>query len=135
MVISEGAKRHPDRRLATWLSKVDESLTYLSALTVGELQKGIARLERGTTKRAELERWLTFDLIARFGRRVLAFDTNVARQWGNIVASALDRGVVLAVIDSQIAATASLYGLTIITRNERHFTPAGVSTFDPWSRS
>jgi toxin FitB len=135
MAISEGAKPRPDRGLATWLSKVDESSTYVSVLTIGELQKGIARLKLGSTKRAELERWLTFDLIARFGRRVLAFDTNVARQWGNIVASALERGALLSVVDSQIAATASLYGLTVVTRNERHFVPTGVATFDPWTRS
>jgi toxin FitB len=133
MVVSEGAKRRPNRGLAAWLSKTDEDSTYISALTVGELQKGISRLEQGTPRRTELERWLTFDLIARFGRRVLAFDTDVARHWGTMVASVLDRGVVLSVVDSQIAATASLYGLKVVTRNERHFLPTGVSTFDPWS--
>ncbi|MBV8067936.1 MAG: type II toxin-antitoxin system VapC family toxin [Candidatus Eremiobacteraeota bacterium] len=135
MVLSEGVKPRPDRGLSAWLNKVDESSTYISVLTIGELQKGIARLDRRLSKRAELERWLTYDLIARFGRRVLAFDTNVARHWGTIVASALDRGAVLSVVDSQIAATAWLHSLRIVTRNERHFVSTGVATLNPWTRS
>jgi toxin FitB len=135
MAVSEGVKPRPDRGLAAWLNKVDESSTYVSVLTIGELQKRIARLDPRVSKRTELERWLTFDLIARFGRRVLAFDTNVARHWGTMVASALDRGAVLSVVDSQIAATASLYDLKVVTRNARHFAPTGVATFDPWTGS
>ena len=133
VAVSEGAKPRPDAGLAKWLSTVDETLTYISVLTIGELQKGIERLDPGTPKRAMLERWLTFDLLGRFGRRVLAFDTNVARHWGTMVASALARDVNLSVVDSQIAATASLYGLKVVTRNERHFRPTGVATLDPWT--
>jgi len=132
VAVSEGIKPRPDRGLAAWLNEVDEDSTYLSVLTIGELQKGIARLAPRVSRRAELERWLTYDLIARFGRRVLAFDTNVARHWGTMVASALDRGIVLSVVDSQIAATASSHSLTIVTRNERHFQATGAATFNPW---
>lgn len=135
VTVSEGAKARPNRGLARWLDSVDETSTYISVLTVGELQKGIARLESGSAQRRELERWLVFDLIARFGHRVLAFETNVARYWGTMVAAALDRGVTLSIVDSQIAATACVYGLKVVTRNERHFAPAGVSTVDPWTRA
>lgn len=134
-VVSEGVKSRPNRGLANWLAKVEEDATYISVLTIGELQKGISRLEADSSKRIDLERWLTFDLMARFGQRILAFDANVARHWGTMVASALDRGAVLAIVDSQIAATASLYGLKVVTRNERHFTPTGVATLNPWSVS
>ncbi|HVN68441.1 MAG TPA: type II toxin-antitoxin system VapC family toxin [Candidatus Binatia bacterium] len=135
MTIFEGAKARPHRGLAAWLSTVEESSTYVSALTIGELQKGIALLERGSARRAALERWLTFDLISRFGRRILAFDTDVARHWGTMIARALERGVSLSIVDSQIAATASLYGLHVVTRNARHFAPTGIATFDPWAGS
>ncbi len=135
MAVCEGARPRPNHRLAAWLSELDESAAYISVLTIGELQNGIARLDRGSAGRTELERWLTFDLIARFGRRVLAFDTSVARLWGTMLASARNRGIVLSIVDSQIAATAALHGLKVVTRNERHFAPTGVSTFDPWSGS
>lgn len=133
VAVSEGAKRQPNPGLARWLERVDESGTFISVLTLGEIQKGIARLDAETSRRAELERWLTFDLIGRFGRRILDFDTGVARHWGTLVASALARRMNLSVVDSQIAATASLYGLSIVTRNARHFVATGVATLDPWS--
>ena len=135
IAISEGAKARPHRGLAAWLSTVEENSTYVSTLTIGELQKGIALLEGGSARRAALERWLTFDLIARFGRRVLSFDTDVARHWGTMIARSLERGVYLSIVDSQIAATASLYGLRVVTRNTRDFAPTGVATFDPWAGS
>lgn len=131
--ISEAVKARPNSGLASWLSAADEESIYLSALTIGELQKGIARLQLGSLRRAALERWLTFDLIAKFAERVLAFDSNVALHWGTMVASALDRGVNLSIVDSKIAATASLYGLKVVTRNDRHFAATGVATFDPWA--
>jgi len=133
VTISESVKPRPNAGVSNWLRTVDEAATYISVLTIGELQKGIARLARDTPKRAELERWLAFDLIARFGRRVLAFDTNVARHWGTMIASAADRGLALQAVDSQIAATAFVYGLKVVTRNARHFTPTGVGTLDPWT--
>ena len=135
MVVSEGTKPRPNRGLSSWLATVDESSTYISVFTIGELQKGIALLDARLPRRAELERWLTFELIGRFGRRILAFDTNVARHWGAMLASALPRGTKLSVVDSQIAATASLYRLKVVTRNERHFEPTGIGTFNPWTRS
>ncbi|MBV8725050.1 MAG: type II toxin-antitoxin system VapC family toxin [Candidatus Eremiobacteraeota bacterium] len=133
MVVSEGTKSRPNRGLSSWLAEVDENSTYISVFTIGELQKGIARLDPRLPRRADLDRWLTFELIGRFGRRILAFDTNVARHWGAMLASALDRGAMLSVVDSQIAATASLHRLKVVTRNERHFAPTGVGTFNPWS--
>lgn len=133
MAVSEGAKRRPNPGLARWLGSIDESATYISVLTVGEIQKGISRLDTEASRRVELERWLTFDLIGRFGRRILDFDTSVARHWGTLVASALARRLNLSILDSQIAATASLYGLSLVTRNVRHFIPTGVDTLDPWS--
>jgi hypothetical protein len=127
-------KPRPNRGFVSWLDAIDEDSMYISVLTVGEIQQGISRLERGSPKRAALERWLVYDLIARFGRRILPFDLDVARHWGNTVASALDRGVILGIVDSQIAATASLFGLKVVTRNLRHFVPTGVPTVNPWTR-
>jgi predicted nucleic acid-binding protein len=34
--------------------------------------------------------------------------------------------------DPLIAATALEHGLTVVTRNLRHFTPTGVATLNPW---
>lgn len=133
MAVSDAIKPRRNRGLATWLGKTDPGETYLSVLTVGELQKGISLLERGSEKRAQLERWLIFQLVPTFGNRILQLDVNVARLWGELTASAQARGAVLPIVDSQIAATALLYGLTVVTHNERHYKAAGVKTLNPWS--
>jgi toxin FitB len=132
--ISESVKVRPNPGLAAWFENVDTNMTYISVFTVGELQDGIARLEVGARQR-ELERWLAFDLLPHFGRRVLAFDVEAARRWGAMLASARKRGKLLSVVDSQIAAIASVSGLKVVTRNERHFAPTGVATINPWTAS
>lgn len=133
MVISDVLKKQPNRGLNKWLASVNEDDVYLSVFSVGELQKGLGLLNTSDARRASIERWLVFEVIPRFNRRMLPFDANAARHWGNVVASARKRGLNVPVIDSLIAATASLHGLTIVTRNERDFAPVGVRTLNPWS--
>ena len=133
MAVSDAIKPRRNRGLSAWLGKVESRESYLSVLTIGQLQKGIALLQSGSEKRAELERWLTFKLVPTFGDRILPLDANVARVWGTLAASAQSRGSILPIVDSQIAATALFHGLTVVTHNERHFKAAGVRTLDPWS--
>jgi len=133
VAISDGLKKQPNRGLLKWFAAVEDDDLYISALTLGELQKGIAKLSSHDPRRLQLERWLVFELLPRFGRRVLTFDVETARHWGNMVAAAAGRGTVLSIVDSQIAATASLNSLKVVTRNERYFVASGVGTLNPWS--
>jgi predicted nucleic acid-binding protein len=133
VALSDGLKKQPNRGLLKWLAAVEDDDLYISALTVAELQKGIAKLSSHDPRRLQLERWLVFELLPRFGRRVLTFDAETARHWGNMVAAAAGRGSVLSIVDSQIAATASLNSLKVVTRNERDFVASGVGTLNPWS--
>jgi hypothetical protein len=52
--------------------------------------------------------------------------------WGEIVAEAGSRGATLPTIDAQIAACARAHGLTLVTRNARHFAGTGIELIDPW---
>ena len=133
MVLSEGFKKQPNRGLDKWLRSVNEDETYLSVLTVGEIQKGVARLSSSDPRKTLLQRWLVFEIIPRFNKRMLSFDVEVARHWGNLVAVTERRGVQLPTVDSLIAATASLHGLTVVTRNEQDFAHPGVHTLNPWT--
>lgn len=133
VAISDGLKKQPNRGLVEWFTAVDDADLYVSVLTVGELQKGIAKLDSHDPRRLQLERWLVFELLPRFGSKMLTFDVETARHWGNMVGAAARRGIVLSVIDSQIAATASLNKLKVVTRNERNFAASGVGTLNPWS--
>lgn len=133
VTVSEATAGRMNPGVSRWLKAVDESRTFLSVLTIGEIQKGVDRLPRGSKRRAEIERWLVYVLIARFGERILRFDIEAARLWGTITASSLERGRPVPVVDSQIASTARLHSLTVVTRNEKHFKHLGVGTLNPWT--
>ena len=56
-VISEPKQKKPDKKVLEWLGAQDESKIYLSVVIIGEIRKGITRLESGK-KKTELEAWL-----------------------------------------------------------------------------
>ena len=131
-IISELMKPRPNRRLTDWISATAEELLHLSAITIGEVRKGIELLDEGT-KRVALQSWLEHDVRVRFAGRILAFDDAVAERWGVIEALAKRQRTTLPTIDAQLAATAQHYGLTFVTRNTNDVRPTGVSLFDPWN--
>ena len=115
-VISELVKPRPEASVTAWVEDTDESLLYLSVLTLGEIRRGIAALPQ-SRRRAILEAWLNKDLRARFEDRILIIDQNVADRWGLLTAVARDSGVALPVIDGLLAATALEHNLTLVTRD------------------
>jgi hypothetical protein len=130
-VISELVKRSPHGPVLEWIDGQDETLLYLSVITIGELEKGIARLS-ASTRRNSLEAWVRRDLAARFGERLLPVDARTATRWGIIAGEAENRGKPLPVIDSLIAATALTHSFTVVTRNVEDFERCGAACFNPW---
>jgi toxin FitB len=130
-VISELVKKAPHEAVMSWLGRQHEEGLYLSVLTLGELQKGIAKLS-ASARRDRLRTWLTRDLAARFANRLLPIDVPVAARWGTLTGDAEKRGTPLPVIDSLIAATALEHGLSVATRNVGDFKRCGVVCVDPW---
>ena len=124
------ALRRPDRhpRVAQWVTVQQPAELFLSAITIGEIRRGIAQQERHNAPFArELTAWLA-RLLTLFGGRVLAFDVPVAQRWGRLSASlGYDN------VDLMIAATALEHGLAVVTRNVRHFEPTGVKVLDPFA--
>jgi predicted nucleic acid-binding protein len=131
-IISELMKSRPDRHVVAWVESMDESVLYLSALTIGEVRKGIDMMEPGNSRRAALQSWLDRDIRARFAGRILSFDENVADRWGQIEAAAKRRRVALPTVDAQMAATALHYNLTLVTRNVGDVEQTGVPVLNPW---
>lgn len=130
-VISELVKVKPEPRVTAWIENIDESLLYLSVLTLGEIRKGITSLRDGA-RRVSLEAWLDRDLVLRFSDRILSIDLVVADRWGRIAGSASARKAPLPVIDGLLAATALHYDLTLVTRNIADINGSGVAVFNPW---
>ena len=130
-LISELVKKSPNGSVLGWLDKQDEDQLYLSALTIGELQKGISKLA-DARKKEELQIWLSSDLVSRFERRILNIDTEVAVRWVELIGEAERRGKRLPVIDSLIAATAAVHNLTVVTRNTGDLEKCAVRVLNPW---
>jgi predicted nucleic acid-binding protein len=130
-VISELIKPKAEAKVVQWVHATDESLLYLSVLTIGEIRKGIFLLPRGN-KRALLESWLGNDLIVRFSGRILNVSRDIAERWGLISAAAVTSGKSLPVIDGLAAATALHHNLTLVTRNVKDVQISGLSVFNPW---
>jgi len=133
-IISELVKPKPEANVTEWVENTDESLLYLSVLTLGEIRRGIAALPQ-SRRRAILEAWLDKDRRARFEDRILVIDQEVADRWGLLTAAARNSGIVLPVIDGLLAATALEHNLTLVTRDTGQIPSMGVAVFNPWEKN
>lgn len=130
-VVSELRKpeRRADPAVRSWVAARAASDLYLSAITVLEVEVGIARLARLDPAQAErLQTWLVDELLDAFARRILAVDVPVARR-----AARLHVPDPRPERDALIAATASVHGLTVATRNVKDFETLGVAVINPWT--
>jgi predicted nucleic acid-binding protein len=128
-VLSELRRKLPHPGVSAWFAQRPASSLYMSVLTLGELRKGIDGLNDEDRKLA-LSDWLHTELSMFFLGRVLSIDEQVADRWGQLVAAA---GRPLPAIDSLLAATALVHGLTVVTRNAKDFEGFGLAVINPWS--
>jgi predicted nucleic acid-binding protein len=126
-VVSELAREIPDSRVVAWIRR-NHADCFLSAITIGELVKGIELLPEGK-KRRRLSKELRF-LQQDYRDRIIAYDEATAIEWGRLYAEAKRKNRRLSLEDSLIEATALNYRLTVVTRNEKDF--FRVTTADPW---
>lgn len=129
--ISEAVRVNPEPRVLAWIEAADETLLYLSVLTLGEIRKGVAALSPGR-RRTKLETWLELELRARFSGKILSIDAEVADRWGLLAAAARRQGKALSVIDGLLAATALHHNLTIVSRKVIDFANLPVAVVNPW---
>jgi predicted nucleic acid-binding protein len=129
-VLSESLKPDPDPRLIAWIDGLDETAVYLTAFTVGELEKGIERLDPGT-KRDALRVWFE-QLRVRFTGRILPFDEEAAIVWGDMSARLAAEGWTPPAVDGFIAAIALRNEAILATRNVGDFSSTGARIVNPW---
>ena len=107
---------------------------FLSVVTIAEIDEGIAKAQRegATRKSRDLSAWLE-TVLHLYAARILPFDLATARIAGVLSDRARGLGHAPGFADIMIAATAQSHGLTILTRNLRHFEPLGVPVHDPFN--
>lgn len=126
-VISEMRKRGGNPGVREWAASVQGIDLFLSVLVVGEIRRGIALLGRRDAPQAQVfEEWLR-RLHREFHDRILPITPPVAEEWGRM--NAPDP---LPIIDSMMAATAKVHGLTLVTRNVADLQRTGVKLLNPF---
>jgi hypothetical protein len=101
---------------------------FLSVVTIGELRQGVERIRhRGCIEQASLlERWLK--LVSRtYADAILPIDEETAHVWGRLRVPNPENPLY-----KQIAATALIHDLTVVTRNTEHFAATGVRLSNPF---
>ena len=128
--LSELRQPKPDAGVARAIQALDSDDLFVSAITIGEIVKGVALLPDGQKKRL-LQTWLQ-TLERHYGDRILPIDLEICRMWGDLTAAAQKTGHTIPASDGLIAATARRHGLYIMTRNTADFEPSGVLLLNPW---
>lgn len=130
-VVSELIHKSPAAAVATWVSGHPLENLFFSAVGEAELRYGAAILPAGRRRDGLFFR-IEAMLRDAFEDRVLPFDSNAARAYGNIAALRRSAGRPVAVADCQIAAIAASRGMAVVTRNVRDFRDMGIPIIDPW---
>lgn len=127
-VVSELRKGdRADRGVRRWIAAAPDEQLFLSVLVIGELRKGVELVRRRDDKGAgALDHWLR-QISAEYADRILPVTVDVAEAWGR-----LNVPHPLPVVDSLIAATARVHGLTMVTRNTADIGRTGVPVVNPF---
>ena len=127
VVLSELRKSKPSRKVVQWLKAQKRESLFISVVSIGEIERGIEKVRKTDAAFAgDLEQWLEA-LMRLYGDHVIPVNANAARLWGRLSAKLGHDGA-----DLLIAATALASGLTVVTRNVKHFAPTGVRVFNPF---
>lgn len=132
-VVSELARPAGEQRVRDRVTAIRNEDLFLSVITIGEIAKGIALLDRGRKKQTFVR--FLLGLEQDYGDRILAIDVECARIWGERAAEAKKRGKTIPACDGLIAATAIRHGLHLMTRNVTDFEETGALLFDPWEEA
>lgn len=128
-VVSETRRLKPHGAVLAWLRATPDESLHLSAVTLGELQAGVENIREQDPARAiEIESWL--DQIAE-SYNILSMDGRIFRCWARLTSCCANAPLE----DAMIAATATVYNLTVVTRNTRDFTPFGVALLNPFENA
>jgi predicted nucleic acid-binding protein len=131
-VVSEARKRsNANQGVRAFFDRVvrEQTPVFVSVVTVGELRRGVELIRHhGDARQAkQLEQWLELRLL-EYQDCILDIDADTAQLWGRLRVPHPENA-----LDKQIAATALIHDLTVVTRNDKHFEKTGVPVLNPFN--
>lgn len=130
-VVSALRVRGRNQPVEAWAASVPLGDLFVSAFTIAEIERGVIAKERADAEQgAVLRRWFEDNVLTAFANRVLSFDLSAAR-----ILAAYRVPEHAPFDDALIAAIAESAGMTVVTRNTKHFEPLGVACLNPWDPS
>jgi tRNA(fMet)-specific endonuclease VapC len=130
-VISELIAKQPNAKVVEFVDALDADDVYLSAITIGELGKGVEKLPKSKRKQ-DLLAWLQNDLLVRFDGKIVSLDTKTLMEWGRLTARLEASGYTMPAMDALSAATVIANDLILVTRNVKDFESSGIEIINPW---
>lgn len=131
MVLSEPTKRTRNENVIRWFS-LHRHECAVSILTLGEVERGITKMN-DSNRRRRLMAW--FNTIAdgmEKAGRILPVDRPLMSHWGLVYNREEQRTKRKPpFVDTLLAATAEMHGLTMVTRNGKDF-PSDLPIINPW---
>jgi len=128
---SELMRPRPEPKVEAWVAAQDMTALFLSVVSIGELESGFTTMQ-DAARRARLKTSLERHLALLFPGRVLPVTQAIAARWGRLDGIRQLAGRPLSAPDGMIAATALEHGLTVVTRNTKHFEDLGAVLINPW---
>jgi toxin FitB len=132
-VISEIVRPQGAQRVKERVAAFRPLDVFVSAITIGEMARGVALLPSG--KKKDGYAFALLQLEQDYDTRILPIDTDAARIWGELDAAGKKSGRNPSVTDGLIAATAIRHGLHVVTRNVKDFEGSGALIINPWEHA
>lgn len=133
-VVSEFMASQPAEPVVEWLNSQDAVHLFLTTISIAEIGFGLRAMPDGRRRRLLSDRFEQFVGTA-FASRVLSFDEDAARAYGELRGHRRELGRPMSALDGQIAAIARTRGYAVATRNVRNFRDCGLELIDPFARA
>jgi len=131
-VVSEFMTSPPAESVSAWLNAQNAAILYFTTISVAEISFGLRMMPDGKRRRLLASRFEQF-IVAAFKSRILSFDENAARAYGEIRGHRKELGRPMSNFDGQIASIAKTRGFAIATRNIKDFENCELELINPFS--